>query len=1380
MATSIKTYTIIPDMTNSSSYVSILSSITVSLSGHTWSVPYNQDNSEKLQFLGASLIDTTLGSLDTKITKIRINYEDKVSNSNVNAHCCFWLGRSSVDGDGPDLLDNVFTMSSPYEYYDNYDSTNPWNSSSYTVWESESGTRSTSFTSREVILYSNTDYSGIQLTARDFAVGGRGLIIGLGTVNNSMQSGDLTVRNITVTIEYEIEVETCTVTISSNNTSQGTVSGGAANIELGTSVTIKATPRSGYVFSYWLSDSGVYQFTSTYTYNATEDAHWTAYFSQDTSTTTYTIQFNGNGHTGGSLPSTMTAEGTSTSVKMGDISSNVPVRDGYIFRGWSSTSSYSSKRIAYSSSYGGSADSNGVSATTTGDWTYQNYCDNTGYTGTSTTLTLYAQWEADTAAATYTLTIDGDWNGYDSYSSITPSVGSYSCRAGDTISLSATLKSGYSVLGWLYKKASDESWNWIVLDSLTGTYTMPAENVHIALYTNKTTTTYTIQFNGNGHTGGSIPSTITAEGTSTSVTMGDISSAVPTRTGYIFRGWSSTSSYSSKRIAWTESCGGSADSNGIKATTTGNTWTYQNYCDYTGYTGTSTTLTLYAQWEQNTYTVSYNKGTYGSGTDTTDAKTHGIALTLKGAIFTRTGYTQTGWASNQAGTTFAYNLNASYTTDAAVTLYPYWTINTYQFTLGSATHVNTTGSTASGIKNYGTTITLKATVDAGYEFAGWVSSNTNLISNLSAANTSFNMPDGKITMTPSVKAKSYTITYDIASNANSGDTLTNKPSTQTYSYTGGTVTITSTTPKRIGYTFKGWCRNKNSASNLLNSGTTINQETNNITLYAVWEKSITIQYNINEGTGAVPTQQTIVVYNTATGTSFGTLATNTGFSRPGYTFAGWSTTKNNSSTKVSGTTTFTNSTTTLYALWDINYYSVSTNIYTNGIDSDNGNSISSPTLVSGSTQSGKYAYGSEIKLTATAVDPYDFESWSQNGIDKGSGTISNNGNKSECNFTITGNTTIIANFATGTISARFYCYDITSGSSVQTSDNSKVKLWVRSKAATASTYGAWEQKSFSTKMTYSNSTYIQVLIENGEEYEFNPGTGINFAYTIPNQLTDILIQSDQNFSIPCKKIKTENHIKVNDVLKTSGYIKDPYFSMDENIASVWIGDKQIMGQAPSKIYPYKEDSLLIDTLYINNLNTNFNKSYQNNTSIKKVIIPQNITTIGSNYLRECTNLRTVKFLQNSQLTSLGNYAFAQDTNLLKIYLPNKLTNIGEGAFQECTKLQKIVLPKTISTIQQYAFYNCTNLQSLKLNHTTIMELPYSLFMYCSNLKTVFLPKTLTAIGERVFYQCTSLEKIIYMGTIEDWNKISITSNGNTYLNGVPIQCVDGITYTNLE
>ena len=105
-----------------------------------------------------------------------------------------------------------------------------------------------------------------------------------------------------------------------------------------------------------------------------------------------------------------------------------------------------------------------------------------------------------------------------------------------------------------------------------------------------------------------------------------------------------------------------------------------------------------------------------------------------------------------------------------------------------------------------------------------------------------------------------------------------------------------------------------------------------------------------------------------------------------------------------------------------------------------------------------------------------------------------------------------------------------------------------------------------------------------------------------------------------------------------------------------------MGLSPSEVYPYTEDSLLIDTLYVNNTGDFLEKSYQGYTSIKKIIIPKNIKTIGANYLSGCINLKTVKFLRNSELTSLGNWAFAEDSSLLKIYLPDKLQNIGKGAF----------------------------------------------------------------------------------------------------------------------
>ena len=85
-----------------------------------------------------------------------------------------------------------------------------------------------------------------------------------------------------------------------------------------------------------------------------------------------------------------------------------------------------------------------------------------------------------------------------------------------------------------------------------------------------------------------------------------LSTTVPTRTGYTFKGWATSASATSA----TYSAGGS----------------------YTANSG----ATLYAVWQINTYTVSYNANG-GSGAPSAQTKTYGVNLTLSSTKPTRTG-----------------------------------------------------------------------------------------------------------------------------------------------------------------------------------------------------------------------------------------------------------------------------------------------------------------------------------------------------------------------------------------------------------------------------------------------------------------------------------------------------------------------------------------------------------------------------------------------------------------------------------------------------------------------------------------------------------------------------------------------------------------------
>ena len=117
----------------------------------------------------------------------------------------------------------------------------------------------------------------------------------------------------------------------------------------------------------------------------------------------------------------------------------------------------------------------------------------------------------------------------------------------------------------------------------------------------------------------------------------------------------------------------------------------------------------------NAWDVTYQPGTNGSGNAVTDIKFYNDALTLQGALFTRTGHTQVGWATVDGGEK-VYGFGDVYTKNEALTLYPVWNTNKYTITFDTAG-----GSEIAPItQDYGTAITAPADpTREGYTFIGW-------------------------------------------------------------------------------------------------------------------------------------------------------------------------------------------------------------------------------------------------------------------------------------------------------------------------------------------------------------------------------------------------------------------------------------------------------------------------------------------------------------------------------------------------------------------------------------------------------------------------------------------------------------------------------------
>lgn len=103
-----------------------------------------------------------------------------------------------------------------------------------------------------------------------------------------------------------------------------------------------------------------------------------------------------------------------------------------------------------------------------------------------------------------------------------------------------------------------------------------------------------------------------------------------------------------------------------------------------------------------------------------------------------------------------------------------------------------------------------------------------------------------------------------------------------------------------------------------------------------------------------------------------------------------------------------------------------------------------------------------------------------------------------------------------------------------------------------------------------------------------------------------------------------------------------------------------------------------------------NKSpFYGNTSIKNVVIENDITDIGHLMFYQCANISTVE-IPNS-VTKIFTGAFAGCSSLTSITIPIGVTKIYEGAFSDCKSLTKVDIPYTIETISAGAFSNCRNL-----------------------------------------------------------------------------------------
>ena len=196
-------------------------------------------------------------------------------------------------------------------------------------------------------------------------------------------------------------------------------------------------------------------------------------------------------------------------------------------------------------------------------------------------------------------------------------------------------------------------------------------------------------------------------------------------------------------------------------------------------------------------------------------------------------------------------------------------------------------------------------------------------------------------------------------------------------------------------------------------------------------------------------------------------------------------------------------------------------------------------------------------------------------------------------------------------------------------------------------------------------------------------------------------------------------------------------------------------------------SLHIDPLsYLDSMPT----AFLAHTPVKSIDIPNHITNISDWAFCDCESLTSIT-IPNS-VTSIGDFAFRGCSGLTSVTIGNSVTSIGDFAFRGCSSLRSITIPSNVTGIGYNVFARCSGLTSVIIPNS-VTSISNEAFRGCSGLTNVTIGNRVTRIGYMAFEGCRNLNYIKYMGTIDQWNKIHISSDWNGLSPIKTIHCIDG-------
>lgn len=152
----------------------------------------------------------------------------------------------------------------------------------------------------------------------------------------------------------------------------------------------------------------------------------------------------------------------------------------------------------------------------------------------------------------------------------------------------------------------------------------------------------------------------------------------------------------------------------------------------------------------------------------------------------------------------------------------------------------------------------------------------------------------------------------------------------------------------------------------------------------------------------------------------------------------------------------------------------------------------------------------------------------------------------------------------------------------------------------------------------------------------------------------------------------------------------------------------------------------------------YKNAFANNSTIESVTMPDTIDTIGSEAFQECSNLETATLSTNLEVMGSGVF---KDSGITSIVIPNGITNLESDMFSGCTSLTSVTLPQTLHSLGATSFMGCTKLLAITIPNS-VNGIQYGTFAGCIELSDVTLGSGVISIDGDAFLNCSSLENVV--------------------------------------